>query len=284
MNDSISTTICRVTSMGVPGNGERFYAMNPYVCANLADVQNSLSSGNDNLVTTAWQDAMVSKKLGGMKAIQSSALASYTTGALTAGANRAGTLSANLDVTYGTHKDTMIQSVPVAGFGSGSDVIKAGTVITIAGRYRLSQSTRQEFTDGTGSQVLWSGICTTDVTLSSGAGTLLVAGAAIFEANGQYNTVSSAPLSGDVVTIINPAASTVYQPSMFFHKQAFGIGTVALKKLYATDTIATTKDGMSIRVSKYADGDANKQKVRFDLLPAYVTFNPFFAGQGFGRA
>jgi hypothetical protein len=49
-----------------------------------------------------------------------------------------------------------------------------------------------------------------------------------------------------------------------------------------TDTIATTEDGMSIRITKYSDGDANTQKIRFDLLPAYATFNPFFAGQGFG--
>jgi hypothetical protein len=69
---------------------------------------------------------------------------------------------------------------------------------------------------------------------------------------------------------------------MFYHKQAFGLGTVKLPKLYEGDTIATTEDGMSIRVTKYSDGDANKQKIRFDLLPAYATFNPFFAGQGFG--
>jgi hypothetical protein len=62
------------------------------------------------------------------------------------------------------------------------------------------------------------------------------------------------------------------------------MGTVKLPKLYSTDTIATTEDGMSIRVSKYADGDANTQKIRFDLLPAYATFNPFMAGQGFGVA
>jgi hypothetical protein len=70
---------------------------------------------------------------------------------------------------------------------------------------------------------------------------------------------------------------------MFFTKQAFGLGTVKLPKLYSTDTIATTSDGMSIRVSKYADGDANTQKIRFDLLPAYACFNPLFAGQGFGK-
>ena len=60
------------------------------------------------------------------------------------------------------------------------------------------------------------------------------------------------------------------------------MATVKLPKLYSTDTVATTEDGFSIRVSKYADGDANTQKIRFDLLPAFVTFNPFFAGLGYG--
>jgi len=271
-----------MTSMGVPGQGERYYVMNPYVTANLANVANSLANGADDITNTAWQDAQVGRKFGNMIALQSSALASYTSGTLSAGANRTGTLSAAPNVTYGAAKDSMTQVLSVTGLGAGADTISAGEIITITGRNRISLSTRESFTDGTGAQVLFSGVVTTNVTLTGGAGDVTVAGAGIFEANGQYNTTDSAIASGDVVTIINPAASTVYQPSMFFHKQAFGIGSVPLKKLYSTDTIATTKDGMQIRVSKYADGDANKQKVRFDLLPAYVTFNPFFAGSGFG--
>jgi hypothetical protein len=86
-----------------------------------------------------------------------------------------------------------------------------------------------------------------------------------------------------VITVLG-AASTVYKPNLFYQKQAFGLGTVKLPKLYEGDTIATTEDGMSIRITKYSDGDANQQKIRFDLLPAYATFNPFFAGQGFGTA
>ena len=97
------------------------------------------------------------------------------------------------------------------------------------------------------------------------AATITVSGAAIYEANGQYNNVDAAPADGAVVTILG-AASTLYQPNMFFTKQAFGLGTVKLPKLYSTDTIATTSDGMSIRVSKYADGDANTQKIRFDFF------------------
>ena len=269
-------------SIGVPNDNKRFYVMNPFTTANLANTQSGLASGNNNLVDTAWQNAQISDKFGNLKAMTSNALSSYTSGTLTAGANRAGTLSATPDATYATHKDTMIQSLAITGFGAGADTIVAGEIITVTARNRLSLATRSSFTDAAGAQILWSGVVTADVTLSGGAGTILVAGPAITETNGQYNTVDSALTSGDVVTIINPAASTPYQPNMFYHEQAYGLGSVPLKKLFATDTIATTSDGMQIRVTKYSDGDANKQKIRFDLLPAYATFNPFFAGQGFG--
>jgi hypothetical protein len=269
-------------SMGVPNDNKRCYVMNPYTVANLANTQSGLASGDNSLVTSAWQNAQITNKFAGLKALSSNALASYTSGTLSAGANRAGTLSGTPDVTYATNKDTMTQTLAITGFGAGADTIKAGEIVTITGRNRLSLSTRAAFTDGTASQVLWSGVVTADVTLSGGAGNIVVAGPAIFEANGQYNTVDSSPISGDVITITNPAASTVYQPNMFYHMQAFGIGSVPLKKLYATDTVMTTKDGMQIRMCKYSDGDSNKQKIRFDLLPAYATFNPFFAGQGFG--
>lgn len=271
-------------SMGVPNSGERFYVMNPFTTTNLADAQRGLSSGSDSLVNSAWQNAQVSNKFGNLMALSSNALSSLTSGTLSAGANRAGAINGSPTVTYAGNKDTMIQSIPVDGFGAGSDTIKAGEIVQITGRNRLSLSTRSAFTDATGAQILWSGVVTADVTLSSGAGTLLVAGPAIFEANGQYNTCDTALADNDVITIINAAASTLYQPNMFYHKQAFGLGTVPLKKLYSTDTIATTEDGFNIRISKYADGDANKQKIRFDMLPAYATFNPFYAGQGFGVA
>ena len=86
---------------------------------------------------------------------------------------------------------------------------------------------------------------------------------------------------GDVVTILG-AASTVKQPNLFWHPDAFSITSVPIEKLFSTDTIATTKDGLQFRISKYADGDANKQTIRFDFRPAYGTMSPFFAGQGFG--
>lgn len=265
-------------SIGVPNDGRRNYVMNPFVTAALADVQNSLGNGSDSLVNTAWENSIVSNKLAGLRAMSSNSLASRTSAVA---ADRAGTLTAAGDQTYVTAKDTMTQVISVTALEANA-TIKAGDIITIAGRTRLSLATRDGFVDNTGAQRLWSGVVTADVTLgASGEGDLVIAGPGIFEANGQYNTVNSTFVIGDVVTLLG-ATGAVYQPAMFYHQDAFGIGTVPLSKLYATDTIATTEDGMQIRITKYSDGAANKQKIRFDLLPAYATFNPFFAGQGYG--
>jgi hypothetical protein len=265
-------------SIGVPAAAERYYLMNPFTTSALANVQNGLNA-SDQLVRTAWENAQISQNFGGMRALTSNALASFTSGT---GADRAGTLSAAPDATYVTAKDTMTQTLAVTGFTSGM-VVKAGDMVTIANVNRLNLDTRTAMIDASGANVAWTGVVTADVTLTGGAGNIVVAGPAIYEANGQYNTVDAAPANGAVVTILS-ASATLYQPNLFFTKQAFGMGTVKLPKLYSTDTIATTEDGMSIRVSKYADGDANTQKIRFDLLPAYATFNPFMAGQGFGVA
>ncbi len=269
-------------TLGVPKDAGWHYAMNPFTTTALADAQGGLSSGSNNLVDSAWNKAQISSNFGGMSAISSNALASYTTGTLSAGANRAGAIVGTPSPTYPAHKDTMIQSIDVDGFGAGSDTIKAGEIVEVTGVNRINMSTRDAVVGLNGNQILWSGVVTQDVTLSSGTGTLLVAGPAIFESGEAFNTVDAVLANDQVITIINPAASTVTQPNLFYHKKAFGIGFVKLPKLYDTDTIATSKDGFSLRVTRYSDGTRNEQRVRIDMLPAFVTFNPFFAGQGFG--
>ena len=264
-------------SIGAPMSSDCFYLMNPFTTTALASAQSALGAV-DPLVRTAWERAQISSKFGGLTALTADSLATFTS---STGADRAGTLTAAPTATYVAAKDTMTQSLAVTAFQANM-VVKAGELVTIASVFRLNQATRQVILDSAGTRVLWTGVVTADVTLgASGEGTLVVAGAAIYEATGQYNTVDAAPASGAVITIVS-ATATTYQPNLFYCKQAFGIGTVKLPKLYSTDTVATTSDGFSIRISKYSDGDKNTQKIRFDLLPAYATFNPFFAGQGFG--
>lgn len=267
-------------SIGVPSDDDRFYIMNPFSTSNLADAQGDLASGDSKLVNTAWENAQISKNFGGLRAITSNALTSFTDDA--ALTDRVGSLAATPNGTYVTHKDTMIQSLSVEDF-TAAGVIEAGSVIEITGRFNLNVDSRQVALGADALPIKWRATVTETVTLVAGAGTILVAAAGISEANGQYNNVDSALTSGDIVTILGTAGAVI-QSNLFYHKQAFGLATVKLPKLFSTDTVIVTEDGFSMRVSKYADGDANEQKVRFDLLPAFVTFNPLFAGKGHGVA
>lgn len=270
-------------SIGVPQDKKWCYAMNPFTTTTLADVQTSLSSGSNDLVDSAWASATIKDNFAGFRVLESTHLHSWTsatTGDLVGAVNGAPTM------TYAAVKDTMTLTITVDGFGSyagGADALKGQAVsITAASGAinQLSLATRNAIV-ANGANVVWTGIIVSNTAFTSGAGTITVAGAPIYEANGAYNTVSQAIADNDVVTILG-ADDTFYQPNMAWHPDAFALGTVKLDKLYSTDTVATTKDGMSIRVSKYSDGESNKQKIRFDLLPAYATLNPFFSTQAWG--
>lgn len=274
--DHVAEAGALMSSIGVPMDSPWSYVMNPFTQVKLASAQKGLDA-SDSLVRTAWEKAQVSGNFGGMRALAGVTLGSYTTGA---GADRAGAINGTPDVTYATHKDTMQQTIPVDGLDASLPIV-AGDVIEITGRYMLNQSTRTVAYDASGNKIPYRATVVSDVTMSSGGGNLVVSGPAIYESGGQYNTVDSALADGDIVTVLG-AASTGYQPNLFYHEQAFGLGTVKLPKLYSTDTVATTSDGFSLRVSKYADGDSNTQKIRFDLLPAYATLNPFYGGTGWG--
>jgi hypothetical protein len=71
-------------------------------------------------------------------------------------------------------------------------------------------------------------------------------------------------------------------PNLFYHKSAFGLCTVKLPPL-GYDSSTVSYEGISIRLCKYFDGDANKHQYRFDLLPAFAAYNPYMAGKFYGQ-
>lgn len=277
--DHVAEAGALMESVGVPKDMSWCYAVNPYTQRSLASNQRSLGAGSDRLVDTAHERAIITRNFAGFDVMTATTLSSYTTGS---GADRVGVVASNPDVTYVTAKDTFTQSIAVSGF-TGNMVVPAGQPVTIA-RNRLNLSTRQEILDETSSTVTFTGVVTESVTLNgSGEGTLVIAGPAIYESGGAYNTTSAAVVATDVISFgAGTSGNTAYQPNLFWHPQAFGIGSVPLKKLYSTDTIATTEDGLQFRVSKGTSFLENKQLVRFDFRPAYAVLNPFFAGQSYG--
>ncbi len=274
----VSNASAVMKSHGIPMDGDWMYALNPFTQDSLADFQQALQAGGKagDLIDSAFKQATISEKFAGMRVLTATTLDSYNLPA-----DLVGAVDGVPNVTYLAAKDSMTQVVTIDGLTNGQ-VIPAGAVVRIAGLNRLNLSTRRPVIDATGAKIVWTATVTESVTVASGEATLVLTGPAVFESDGAYNTADAAILDDAVATILGTLSTTV-QPNLFWHKKAFSIGSVPIKKLFSTDTLATTEDGLRIRVSKFADGITNEQFIRFDLRPAYAVLNPFFAGQGFGK-
>ncbi len=271
-------------SVGAPKMGDVTLLMNPYTTAKLAGAQQGIST--ESLVRTAWEKAQLSTPFAGMTAITSNAMSAWT---VSASADQDGTLSGTPDATYVTAKDSMTQSIAVTGL-TGTAVVKAGDVLEFTGTGANARSianprNHNTLVDGDGDAVKWRCTVTADVTLAGGAGTLVVTPAAIKDSTQTaYNNISSALVSTDAFTI-QGTASKEYQPNLIYNKEAFGMTTIPIPRIEGWDTTyVTTKDGISIRVTKYGDATTNENKIRFDLWPVFGVFNPFWGGKAFGLA
>ena len=265
--------------IGCPMSGKKYYQMGTGTSTALAGIQTGLY--NDKRVATAWDNAQVSSPMANMTTIKSNALINLTNGVC---ADRAGTLSGNPDVTWATHKDTMIQTIPVTGLTTAG-VIKKGETIECVGRYHVNPQNGNILFDAAGNPITFKWTVTADVTLSGGAGNVLVTNAAIFDAasNNQYDNVSSAPVSGDVINILGASAGLV-KPNLFYHENAVSFASIELPKLDAQDVTYQTKDGLRFRVSRGSDFAGNRNQMRVDFVPAFGVDQPLHVGRSYGFA
>jgi len=185
----------------------------------------------------------------------------------------------------------MIQSLNLTGLtASITGAVSPGDVLEFTGTGALARSfinvkNREVVIGADGLPVKYRcTVVTGGDTDGTGAVTVTVTNAAIFgiaDHDLQYQSISAALVSGDVFTILG-TDNTIYQPALAYHKDAFALATLKLPKLHATDTIATTSNGLSMRITKYSDGDKNLQRWRIDMLPVLGVINPLYAGKGFG--
>lgn len=281
--DDIMASKAFYRSLGI--KGEIKHVVNDYSMGKLASLQQGVANMPSSNVRSAWEDAQIPSRVAGVSVMSSDMLSNYQAGATT---DRAGTLAATPTATYASVKNTMTQSLSLTGLSTSvTNAVRAGDVIEFTGtganaRSHINMLTRQPFYDASGAPLKWR--CTvvtggsTDV---SGNVTVTVTNPAIYEANGQYNNISAALASGDAFTILGTASET-YKPNLSFAKGAFGIGFVELPKLYSTDTVVTTSQGISMRVSKGASIRENKQIMRVDVLPAFICYNPMRAARNWG--
>lgn len=274
----VAQTASFLKDLGVE-EGENYAVMDPWSAQRLADAQSGLHA-SDQLVRTAWEQAQIASNFGGIRALMSNGLASRTQGAF------GGTLtvSATPTVTYNSVKDTYQFTVTLAGAtASITGFLKAGDQIKFTSTYWLQQQSKQALYNGSTPISFTATVLSDANSTAGGLVTVTLSGVPIYDTtNPQYNAVSRAVTAGDAVTVIGTASQTM-KPNLFYNKFFCGLGTIPLPKLNSIDSAVATYEGFSIRVHKYADGDANVQKMRFDLLPAYVCFNPHMGGQFFGN-
>ena len=274
----VAAGVAQLQELGAPED-DIYCVMSPYAAVPLQEAQTGIYS--ETKVNTAWESALVSRNFGGAVALKTRVPVTYSSMAAT---DRAGTLSANPDVTYVTAKDTMRQTLAVTGLNGGSTVtIKAGDVIefTDSNRYLVNQRTGNTVLDETMTPIQYRCTVLDDTSLTSGAGNVIVSGAGLYESGSAYNTTSAALASGDNFSVLGTTGAT-YRPNLIFHKSAVAIGFIKLAPFRGQDSKTITMDGLSIRMSEGTDIETGKTVTRFDCHYALAISNPFWAGKLYG--
>lgn len=274
----VAQTASLMKDLGIK-TGENYAVMDPWAAQRLADAQSGLH-GSDQLIRSAWEDAQITGNFGGIRALMSNGLASRTQGAC------GGTLTVQAApvVTYNAVKDTYQFALTLAGAtASVTGFLKAGDQLKFTSTYWLNQQSKQILYNGSAPISFTATVLADANSTAGGAVTVTLSGVPIFDTtNSQYNAVNRQVAAGDAVTVVGTAGQAM-KPNLFYNKFFCGLGSIPLPKLHSIDSAVATYEGFSIRVHKYADGDANVQKMRFDLLPAFVCFNPHMGGQFFGN-
>lgn len=274
----VAQTASFLKDLGI-NSGENYAVMDPWAAQRLAGAQSGLHA-SEQLVRTAWENAQISGNFGGIRALMSNGLASRTQG----GFGGKLKVKAAPQVNYEKVKDSYAFTVTLSGAtASKAGFLKVGDQLQFDATHWLNQQSKQTLYNGASAISFTATVLEEADSSAEGEVTVSLSGVPIFDAaHPQYNAVDRVLGAGDTVTVVGTAKQAM-KPNLFYNKLFCGLGTIPLPKLHSIDSAVATYEGFSIRVHKYADGDANKQMMRFDLLPAYVCYNPHMGGQFFGN-
>lgn len=176
---------------------------------------------------------------------------------LTTGTRTGSTVVVNLD---GGAFASGGSSLITEGWG-GSGTVKAGDVFTIADVYSVNPMS------GASTGVLKQFVVTADNTDTGADMTIAFSPAIVYGATNAYSNVNALPLNHAAVTFVG-SNSTAYPQNLLFHPNAFALVTVPIE-MPANVWGARESDpdaGVSIRVVKQYDIDADEEIIRLDVL------------------
>lgn len=175
---------------------------------------------------------------------------------------------ASQDITTGWAATTSL--VTDGWTAAAAERLKAGDVFTIAGVNAVNPENKQD--TGSLQQFVVTAAASSD---SSGNLTAVIAPAII--SAGAYQNVSAAPADNAAITVAG-TASTTYQESLAFHKDAFTFVTADLVAPRGMDMSAReTLEGISARFVRGFDITNDRYISRFDILFGYAFPRPEWA-------
>lgn len=241
----------RMNQMAVPQEDRRL-VLDPSASLTAADMLKGLY--NPELVKGAVRGLSLGP-LAGFDTYMDQNIIDHTIGTwgttpIVAGASQSVTY-ANATHTYGSTSQTL----NISGLTATTGTVKAGDTFTIAGVYSVNPVSKatsavlQEFT--------CQALATADGT---GAATLTISPAIII--SGPFQTVSAAPAASAAIT-----KTASHTANLAFHKNAFGLVVCPLELPDgAAFKARQSANGLSVRVVKDYDIDADEDIIRLDIL------------------
>jgi hypothetical protein len=155
--------------------------------------------------------------------------------------------------------------------------VKAGDVFTIAGVYKVNPITKES----TG--VLQQFVCTADAA-SDGSGNATLSIAPTIYSSGSLQNVDALPADNAALTFLH-GTSAVTASNLLIHEQALALAFVPLEKPEGVHFSAVETDpetGISVRIIRDYDFDADKFKCRLDVAYGWAPARPEWGAQILG--
>jgi len=157
------------------------------------------------------------------------------------------------------------------GWDGINDTVKEGDAFTIAAVYAVNP------VSGVSTGVLRRFVVTEDAA-STGSGDMTIKISPSIISSGAYQTVDAVPLTTAALTFVG-TEDTAYPQNLIFHPNAFALVTVPIEMpANVWGARETDQDaGLSIRVVKQYDIDADEEIIRLDILYGVKTLYPELA-------
>ena len=187
------------------------------------------------------------------------------------------------NVTYASATGANSQTLNTDGWtNSTTGILKAGDVFTIAGVYAVNPVPGEGTTGKTVMDYLqqFTVLADADSGATTGPAALTISPAII--TSGPFQTVNAAPADNAAITVLGTSA-TAYPQNLGFHKNAFALVTVPLEMPDgAAFKARESHNGLSVRVVKDYDIDADDDIIRLDLLYGKKAIYPDLATRLWG--